>query len=674
MGIESTPGPEFLKTKYNLHTSSEVERAALRKEQRTGEKVSQNPKDRIQNYLDRLKGIIDPPELKGHEGFDRKERNLAMLRRALYKKCVIKPENISQGYVKNILLGNYAEQKGYDREKLKLPDINDYVLKMFKEETQTDFNDFQVPQDQREQVVTLAVKDQETSLDRWFDYLTAEEAENYPDEFRYWAFAEVLKLGAQDKERKDFNKRREDTASPYPELNQQALALVLDEITRKYQQEPSQINLNDEEKQTDYKKRLQSENFGKLYGWALEYVNSLKLPEDRLPVTIGQWREFPKGSDPKILADTLSGFNTGWCISGVGTAENYLSHSNVSIYYSQDAENQNTIPRAAIVSNGERVTEVRGIIQTEKVKQHLDDYITPVVSEKLKGLNGGKEWETGMADMKQLAEIHFKYLQNEKLTKDDLVFLYEINRQIQSLGYGKDPRITEIRSQRNPKEDAPIVFECNPQDIAWNPDQISQTTKAYIGQLFPGIFSRLSNTENIYTSFPEGKISQSELMMGGLDKDQLQLKLNELCRRTSGEVNISQFAQDKLNDIYNSPEFIHHIQNPEKINLVRLKVRDLGFPNGATIQEIYDKAKELGLELCPDELGPYQRINDTEQSLDNWYLIAMKQFADRDGHPYVFNLVRNDYGLWLHCWAEPDSRWSADYEFVFRLRKDSQES
>ena len=44
--------------------------------------------------------------------------------------------------------------------------------------------------------------------------------------------------------------------------------------------------------------------------------------------------------------------------------------------------------------------------------------------------------------------------------------------------------------------------------------------------------------------------------------------------------------------------------------------------------------------------------------------------TDRNGNPNVFNLERNDNGLWLNNnWANPDNRWNADNEFVFRLRK-----
>ena len=43
--------------------------------------------------------------------------------------------------------------------------------------------------------------------------------------------------------------------------------------------------------------------------------------------------------------------------------------------------------------------------------------------------------------------------------------------------------------------------------------------------------------------------------------------------------------------------------------------------------------------------------------------------ADRNGNPNVFNLERNDDGLWLNKnWAKPDNRWNPNNEFAFRLR------
>src|SRR5581483_3717379 len=41
----------------------------------------------------------------------------------------------------------------------------------------------------------------------------------------------------------------------------------------------------------------------------------------------------------------------------------------------------------------------------------------------------------------------------------------------------------------------------------------------------------------------------------------------------------------------------------KKLDLVAVSVAELGFANGATLRDIYARAKELGLELCPAEVG-----------------------------------------------------------------------
>lgn len=111
-------------------------------------------------------------------------------------------------------------------------------------------------------------------------------------------------------------------------------------------------------------------------------------------------------------------------------------------------------------------------------------------------------------------------------------------------------------------------------------------------------------------------------------------------------------------------------QEIEEITLVRLKVKDLGFTSIATTEQIYQKAQELGLELCPAEVGPYLRLVYTNQPLDEWLHVGMKQISDSGGNPRIFGLGRNDDGLWLRDrWAGPGSEWYPDVEFVFRLRK-----
>jgi hypothetical protein len=472
---------KFLKEKYwgDKGFREVTEKAAKRKERREGKKIPDEPQARIENYLKRFTDILEREDEKD------RTRGLEALQHLLHKKYVIKSENISDDYIKGVLFGNFAEEQGYTRDNLRDPEIKASLLKQFREKTGQDFETYAIPKEERERIQEMAINDQKARLDSWLNYLTSGEAENYPAAYRYWAFAEMLKLGAYDDDRKTYNKRTETTAAPFPELDQQALALVLDEIQRKQRKEPSQIIPQDEKTQEELRKRLDSENFGKLYAFFQEYLKTLRLPLERLAITQGEWRVFKQGSDPKEVTKALQGFHTQWCIAGEGTAASYLQHSDLHIYFSQDTDGRNTIPRACIVNSKQAgITEVRGIMSDEIAKQHLDDYIAPVVQEKLSQIPQGEKWQTKMEDMKRLASIHIKYKQRDILTKEDLRFLYEIDRKIQSTGYDKDPRIKEILSGRDVKEDLSMILGIPKEQISTTKKEaLSGNIKYHYGDL-----------------------------------------------------------------------------------------------------------------------------------------------------------------------------------------------
>ena len=340
-------------------------------------------------------------------------------------------------------------------------------------------------------------------------------------------------------------------------------------------------------------------------------------------------------------------------------ASGQLERGEFWIYYTFDKDKKPTDPRVAIFLIEGEISEVRGVYGKD---QDLELDFVDIAREKYKDFPGSEKYEKKDHDMKLLSEIENKTKSGKELSKDELIFLYEIDSPIEGFGHGVDPRVAELRKERDPKVDATIVLDCQPDEIAWSADQIQENTKSYIGPLFPGIF-KLQNLENIYTSFPEGKIRKSDLEIGGKTTAELEQEL------IAKNINISEYAKDMLH----SPDFAT-LENPEQIDLVRLKVRDLGFPSGATTDQIYAKAAEFGLELCPAEVAPHQRLKDEDQPLGDWYKIAMKQITYRRGYPYAFDLVHGSDGLRLDDrWAKPDYRWNADVGFLFRLRNVSLE-
>lgn len=645
---------EFLKDKYwgNKEFREAADVLARRTKKRTDETVPNTPPERIENYLSRFSEITE------REDPEKRQRGIDAIERLAQKKYIISPDNISDDYIKNILFGNEAELLGYEREDIRDEQIKQIVLASLENKIHSSLDTYTVPAELRESLENMIITDQKSRMKQWLDYLTGEEASHAPAALRYWAFAEMLKQGDYDPVSREYNKRTNATVAVFPELDQQALALVFDEVERRRTGKPSTLSAGNDVRQTELRALLQNENFGKIYAFMQEHVRSLKLPAERLVVTKGEWKLFPKDSSPSSLTAPLQGYQTKWCIAGEGHAASYLKTSDVWIYFSKDADDQNAIPRACIIDNKEHgITEVRGIIFNEEAKQHLDDYITPVVGEKLKEMEGGEKWSDKMDDMKKLRELHFKHLQKQPLDKKDLAFLYEIDRPIQESGYGKDPRIAELRQVRNLEEDMLVIFECTRDEIAHMPSQINENTKAYLGIWNMEVFQTIRqypNIQHLYESFPDKKIFMQTLETDS--KIDSPLKAEDAIKQKN--IHLSGWGKDILDQTKFS-------QKMEKYELVRFTVAELGFSSGATTDEIYKKAEELGLELCPAEVGPHLRL---QYSGKEWMLIAMKQISDRCGFPNVFILYSDARQLRLYAsYAGPASRWDPDGKFIFWL-------
>lgn len=642
----------FLKQKYNLHNSPEVKSAAKRTEILSGEKVPQNPTEQIENYLNRFREIIDRP--------DSEERKMGMeaIKKVILNKFVTKYEDIPESW--------HALNERIIRERGQGGDWDRYS----KEDQEKE----------RRNQSEAVLSDQESSLEQWIDYLASGDSSYMPDYIKYWVFRNVIDLQEYDKEKNEFPKRSKGTVKMFPDINQEALAYVIDAVLKKQQGEEFKFerfeaDLDKKQKEA-FKNNLANENFSKLYAWANEQIHP--IAKHLLPITAGKWIKYQQDNEEgktenyKKLNQSIRGRGTGWCTAGENTAKSQLQGGDFYCYYTLDDDKKPIIPRIAIRMQTGKIAEIRGI----SYKQNLDPYMGDVLAKKLEEFSDKDEYLKKDADMKKLTEIDNKTKQGKALIKDDLIFLYEIDAKIDGFGYQRDPRIAEIIAARNTREDVPIVFECQSEQIAHSQIEYEEAIKdnkaikAYIGPLFPGIFSK--NLEHIYTAFPEGRIEQAEMTIGNKSKEEIIKELETRAKSNNSEEKI--YISDNAQSMFNNKEFTV-IRKVTQINLVRLKVGDL-FPKGATTEEIYKRAEELGLELCPPEIGPSLRLNyskvfNREQPKGDYFNIGMKQIYDSNGNPHVFHVHRNDDGeRWLdNAWAESGGRWSSERGGVFCARK-----
>lgn len=579
------------------------------------EKIPNEPSDRIEAYMDRLENIFLNPDDK------MRERNLEMFREKIYDELIIKKENFPDSYFE--LQQRIARERGQPVE--------------------------HIPNDVREQMMDVAIEDQKHSLDAWMDYLSSDDA-IYPAWFKYYAWTQVTKLSQFDKERGEFKKRTSTTVAPYPDIYREPLAQIAD-IYIKVKEDNR--HLRDSEI-----KELFSKKFPTLYAELIS--ESLAASMEGREEIKGEWVKYKQGdsSAGQKLFESLEGRGTGWCTAGKFTAETQIQSGDFYVYYTNDSSGEPTQPRLAIRMSGDnKIGEVRGILPHQGVEPMMQE----VLDEKLGEFgNEADAYRKKSEDMRILTTLEHKKEKEEPFTKDDLLFIYEINSTIEGFGYQKDPRINELRKDRNIEEDMLTIFECTKDQIAHVPSEITENTKAYVGQLEPGIFQKLPETlEHVYTSFPEKKIRRESVEIGGKSKEQLISEMEGL------GINISDYAKSMMGN----PDFIVG-ENREEAKLIHLSVADLGFKTSATTDQIFERAQALGLELCPPDTGPNYRLQYKDQPLNEWVRIGMKQITGSDGDPDVFGLGRDDGGLWLHNrWATPSREWDPDDEFMFRFRK-----
>ena len=419
------PGEQFLHQRDStLHTSQPVEHEVERMKDQ-GERVSQKPADKLAEWM----GVLE----KTHLGHRDDPRVLDRIKESYYNKYVIDPKDIPESY--------YENQRRIARERGQ--------------------GDIETTDDMRRQSEEVIIADQKSTIDNWLDYFMSSDSDSYPMWSKYWAFTGMLKLSTFDKEKHAFASRDKNTVAPFPDINREALAYVIDSIIKKVNKE----NIPAADDNPEFKKILEGANFGKLYTWAIEKVTPTE--ESELSSTKGEWVKYDQGSDHMPLVESLQGYGTGWCTAGEETAKHQLQGGDFYVYYSYDETGQPKIPRVAIRMEGDNIGEVRGIA----ADQNLDPYIADsgIIENKLKEFGQeGESYNKKSADMKRLTQIDSRHKKGEELSGGDLRFLYEIDGEIQGFGYGSDPRIFEILKDRDTKGDLSII-------TGYSRDQISTT-------------------------------------------------------------------------------------------------------------------------------------------------------------------------------------------------------
>ena len=298
---------------------------------------------------------------------------------------------------------------------------------------------------------------QRKSLEKWARYL-GDEHSPYPIWFKIYAWDGMTKMGHFDLKTSQFQNRNKTTIAPYPEPNPEILAKVFEIVSHYFGDSKKEIYTEEGTRNIPLEKIVQTGNFSKIY-------SAVITPPEKTEDVHGEWVEYGLGDEDDIA---LAAQGTGWCVASSAVGGHYLrygtygqnnnnrhnkerdanNHSKFILFRLVDPET-GVLARDACASirldpNG-KVAEISGLQEW----QSLDDSLVPIVEEKVRSLPGGEKFLEAFADKKMLIILDHKMQNGEDLTKEELIFLYELERPIKALStyYDTDPRIEELKGE-----------------------------------------------------------------------------------------------------------------------------------------------------------------------------------------------------------------------------------
>ena len=364
------------------------------------------------------------------------------LKKMYYDKYVIKEEDIPNSYYKHEQ--EIALERGYGH--------------------------IEIGSIEKEELNKVIINDQKKSLNNWLDYFLNEDSNYIPFWAKYWAFQGMLKLGNFDKEKGKYSKRTKHTISKFADLNREALALSIDTLLKYLDKK----TINDKE----LEQLIKTGSFQSIYTYTTNKL--LSNSQNIVKRNYGKWIKYNKGrlEDAKKLAESLQGYNTGWCTAGESTAisqvcggDNYIG-GDFYVYYTLDENDEYKVPRIAIRMEGNSIGEIRGIASGQNIEPDMEE----VVKEKIKDFPDKDEYYKKVSDMEMLTKIYKKHNNNEELTKEELTFLYELDDEIEGFGYEDDPRVEEILENRDAHSDIAYLINIEKYQVALDADEMDENT------------------------------------------------------------------------------------------------------------------------------------------------------------------------------------------------------
>ena len=556
----------------------------------------------------------------------------------------------------------------------------------------------ELSRDEKEVLAEDLIDKQRESINAWSNYLSDKDCP-YPTWFKVYAFDGVSKMGLINKETKEFEKRDKTTVASFPNLNPEVLAKVYRNINEFYavNKEDWLSQHPDDEKLVSL---VKSANFPKLYAKELFKTKTIvKTPEKPEDIE-GDWFTYLEGDEDE-LAKVAEG--TGWCIADPNVAHNYLSYGNYTVNgddweededwedeeednndweedknnpeednqsdpkakfivfklkapNSPDGYSTNGVASIRLDPNG-KVTEVSGLNEG----QAIEDSLIPTVKEKVLSLPGGKEFLQKFEDKQTLIRLDHKMQNGEDLTKEELSFLYELDRPIATLDTynSKDPRIPELKEKYSIEyalekglDVDKLVSSLEPEDITKNLDTfLEHSADIDVNKLVSSLYPD-DIVDNLDTLLRNG--ADIDNIVDNIESEDIARRLDSLLEYGADINNIV----DKMEPYAVADRLDYFLERGVDINIDELVSNmnsgcivneiDYLFDHGADINNIVSNMDPDSISFRLNTLFKHGAdVNNIVKNLNSYYIVhdldsLLEHGADVDVNELVSDLRTKD--------------------------------
>jgi hypothetical protein len=181
--------------------------------------------------------------------------------------------------------------------------------------------------------------------------------------------------------------------------------------------------------------------------------------------------------------------------------------------------------------------------------------------------------------------------------------------------------------------------------------------------------------------FSNAALAQEQPILGGLSSGlgiNTQARFQAWRRTTLGSYNGVDAYRDALdaakikigdvaNEVLGRPAF-SYVREKTDVELTVVSAAQLGVESESALVDVYGRARQIGLVLCPAEVGPQLRLDYRDQPLGESLIIAMEPVSTHSGEPTILSLVNFGNGLAL-LGSDGRSEFMVprDVRFVFAL-------